>query len=818
MGSNQDERLDTNLIFDPAQADVSFGKGRSRDNKKAKQSPPKASVGNASTPRKTSSSANHTNPVKPRSGTNHSTLPRSTGGNPPGMNQKASSGALGTVSGPKLQDLWDSVTVFLRRFGLPIALAMVLIFLIRGCNAPQRKIESSLEDGKYSEAVTLYMKKIQGNERKETRILELFEDSAFEIKGQYAAQKLSAQEARAQLAALEKIGEPDLNSTIAQILNVLSASEAAEELYLSGSYAKAMNAYLQIDPSDGMDKRIETFITGCIDGLVNKAENNKNPKKVETELLEAAQLLQDDDSHKEDYDRLQTAYCQLMARVVEDKIKKSDFSDDIYVRLCQGIERFPGANELEQLKQEYQKHLEKDIEQKVKEKLSKFQFREAEELVDSVLQSDPENAFFLDLNAQINREKSVYEVGIREHVEKLTAELKYDEALSYLKKRQNESKNNPFLNELYKQTEEAYHGLIREKYQELLNNGQFAAALDQVYAELVKYPGDAVLIGYVKEICAGRQNQNSEEAVLNIDGAKFVSASGTAVEDGAAKTFPISYTVAGTYSIRSRDMVNGLRIFVQVFDDKEKAVFSGRFSNDEESVFQLTENGSYKLVVTPDRGEGEYFLLIGKPKETVNITEYTVVNDSIEYDEQKNIYLFTPDETGRYRFIVSNMVNGFAVQITVKDHLNYDVAPVAEDSELTIDQGLTFELTAGQTYRIQVAQKKSTGSYELHIWRQQETLPLFTAVQLNDSISYKHQQNHYTFTAPKTKTYQLQVSGLKSGLKVELCTRDNQGYTIGEDKYLKESGTVDLELEAGKTYSITLCYSEDFGNYTISIK
>lgn len=813
MSSNLDEHVDTNLVFDPAIANATFGSGRSKDNKKEKQTPPKGPVRHASTPRKPTPSVGQHKPVKPGTGTNPGTSPRSTGGNPTGTKQQT-----GSVSVPKQQSLQDRVKDFSRRFGLPILLVVLLILQLHACNTPQRKIENFLEDGKYSEAVTLYLEKIQGNEQKEPRILELFEDSALEIKRQYAAQQLSVQDARAQLAELKKIGNDDLNNTITQILNVLAVSDTAESLYNAKCYAQALNHYLRMDPSDGMDKRIQAFITNCIEGLVSKAKNPQSSWNVETELLDAAELLQNNDSYKEGYEQLQTAYCQLMTQVVEDHIEQSDFSDDLYVRLCQGIERFPDANELEQLKQEYQKHLEADIRRRVKEKLQKSEFAEAEAIVDSVLQNDPENATYLDLKVQIAQKKGLYEDKIREDVGKLTAEQKYDEAFAYLKERQEESKDNPFLIELYMQTEHAYHELIRETYQALSQKGQFAAALELVYAELAKYPDDAVLIGYVKEICAGRQNQHSEEAALNIEGAKFVPAKGTAVKDGEAKTFPLSFTVAGTYSIRSSEMVKDLRILVQVCDDKGHDIRSEYLYNDQEFTFQLTENKSYSLVVSPNRGEGEYLLTIGKPKETANITEYVIVNDSIEYDEQKNVYLFTPDVTGLYRFSVSNMRNGFSVQLTVKNHLNYDVVPVKEDTELTIDQGLTFELTAGQTYHIYVSQKKSTGAYELHIWRQQETLPLLTAVQLSDTISYQHQQNHYTFTAPYTKTYQLQISGLKNGMTVELRTRDDQGYPVGEDKLLKETGTVELELEAGKTYSIALCYSKEFGNYTISIK
>lgn len=124
---------------------------------------------------------------------------------------------------------------------------------------------------------------------------------------------------------------------------------------------------------------------------------------------------------------------------------------------------------------------------------------------------------------------------------------------------------------------------------------------------------------------------------------------------------------------------------------------------------------------------GSYTLYIGKPKPSVDISEYTLVNDSIEFKKQRNYYTFTPKRNGTYYFGFTNIPEGYKYEVNVYN-------PGGEN--LTFGNlyrtYATLSLTNGQPYTIVVSDYGYHGDYSLitvskkKLWIYQITMSLKT--------------------------------------------------------------------------------------------
>lgn len=803
---NWDEKLRDGMRFDPADANTSFGAGYSRDKKKAKQvtppSPPKKQT-------QTGNAAAGTGRSNQKSGT----APSGSKSAPPtAPTRPARSGASAGSVADRIREKLPYI--------LGAAL-LVLLFglLIRGCNSPHRRIGNMLEEGSYNEAVSTYLEEVKGNEYMENRLLDEFMDSVHSIKTRYAAQEISCQSAGVLLTELGRIGSEALTEEITAVQKIMSDLDRGEQLCAAGDYAGAIEVCLQVDGSDGMDRRIGNCLTKCVSALVTDAKNVRiiAPGDEEAELLKAAALLQTDGGHTKEAAQLEEAYVELMTRITEDRIERKVFSDDVYDRLCDGSAVFPENKALSALLSGYRLQLEAYVTEQVDQYLKEYEFARAEELVSEKLKSDPENERFLKLQKRIATEKSVYDEAVTAHVLELLAGEKYDDALAYLDDRMKESSNNPTLINLFNNTRKTYLDLIRTEYQTYRDQGEYVRALKLLYGKIEQYPGDSVFLDWLEDVCTTRMEKAAEVRKKTAPENQCPPGGADITMDSPPKLFPVSYTVAGVYSIRSSEMVNGLKVRVRMLNSKGEELFDQYYENDQEHTFRLTQDDSYQMEVTPVAGEGHYRMEIWKPKKTVRIDGYDVIHDSIAYLDQENFYSFTPGVDGLYRFDVSDMVNGLAVRITVTDHLNFPVNAVREDSSLTIDEGQSFDLIGGQTYRVAVTQVSGTGSYKMTVGRQQERLPMASGIALDDAITFVDQHNQYSFTADHTKRYTLRVRGMASGMKVSVSVLNDNNYQVGETATLANGEALQLDLEEGEKYFITVRYDTDFGVYQVRI-
>lgn len=60
-------------------------------------------------------------------------------------------------------------------------------------------------------------------------------------------------------------------------------------------------------------------------------------------------------------------------------------------------------------------------------------------------------------------------------------------------------------------------------------------------------------------------------------------------------------------------------------------------------------------MVDPSRLSNNYILSIGIKKETIDISDLTSISDSIEYKEQRNVYTYFAERTGKVTFTLEGM-------------------------------------------------------------------------------------------------------------------------------------------------------------------
>ena len=109
-----------------------------------------------------------------------------------------------------------------------------------------------------------------------------------------------------------------------------------------------------------------------------------------------------------------------------------------------------------------------------------------------------------------------------------------------------------------------------------------------------------------------------------------------------------------------------------------------------------------------DSDYSSYKLKIGMQKETVDISDYDIISDSVTFTDQRNVYTFTPDESGKYKFTLTDFNADCSFRLMAWD--NYDSTIM----DTYYEEG-TVSLESGITYEIQVRQDSSIGSNNLNI-------------------------------------------------------------------------------------------------------
>ncbi|MCL2810972.1 MAG: hypothetical protein FWD25_03685 [Clostridia bacterium] len=205
-----------------------------------------------------------------------------------------------------------------------------------------------------------------------------------------------------------------------------------------------------------------------------------------------------------------------------------------------------------------------------------------------------------------------------------------------------------------------------------------------------------------------------------------------------------------------------------------------------------------------------YTLIVWHQKPIVNISAYSEVRDSMQYDSQMNDYSFTPLINGNYRFEISGLTSGH-VNVTILNSDGFELARTTRRN----GEGINLTLEAGETYSISIGHWNVISPYTLIAWHQKPTVDVFQHSEVRDSIQYDSQRNGYSFTPLINGNYRFEISGLTSG-HVNVTILNSDGFELARTTRRNEEG-INLTLEAGETYSISIGHWNVISPYTLNI-
>lgn len=125
----------------------------------------------------------------------------------------------------------------------------------------------------------------------------------------------------------------------------------------------------------------------------------------------------------------------------------------------------------------------------------------------------------------------------------------------------------------------------------------------------------------------------------------------------------------------------------------------------------LEAGETYSIQVRQDSGLGSYKMVIGYQKETVNITGYDLITDSLTFDDQKNVYIFTPAYSGTVSLTIGDYNSSCSMRLMAWDEFENNILD-------TYNEHGTISVEANKTYEIQVRQDDGYCSYSLYIEKQ----------------------------------------------------------------------------------------------------
>ena len=193
------------------------------------------------------------------------------------------------------------------------------------------------------------------------------------------------------------------------------------------------------------------------------------------------------------------------------------------------------------------------------------------------------------------------------------------------------------------------------------------------------------------------------------DISSFFAVDDTIQHIGQRNLYTFVPQLTTSYEFGISNVPAGCEYLIQVVNAGGNAIsnqyWNSSYGNNESQSVNLSKGETYTIIVRPaSTGFGSYTLNIGSYKDAVDISEFDDISDSLQYRLQRNQYTFTPQTTGTYQFILSNIPSGYEYMIQVWNAAGDAISNQYWNSTYGNDEGQSVDLTGGQTYTIIVRQ------------------------------------------------------------------------------------------------------------------
>lgn len=187
-----------------------------------------------------------------------------------------------------------------------------------------------------------------------------------------------------------------------------------------------------------------------------------------------------------------------------------------------------------------------------------------------------------------------------------------------------------------------------------------------------------------------------------------------------------------------------------------------------------------------------------RESEELDITGYTTITDSVEYDDEKNTYYYTTTETGYYGLNVTSLQAGNRIKIRILDEEGYELW----DYYALRDTDVLMKLEAGETCKIIVRQVDGYGDYTLEMSPQKATVKLTYNKEITDHIEFIGQRNNYTFKPGENGDYSITLTHIPNGKEIDIFVYDEEGYVVESKERMTRDKSFSFYLENNQVYTI----------------
>lgn len=301
---------------------------------------------------------------------------------------------------------------------------------------------------------------------------------------------------------------------------------------------------------------------------------------------------------------------------------------------------------------------------------------------------------------------------------------------------------------------------------------------------------------YTNGPCDYSVNIGTPIEIHNITGSSTVSGSITYCDQKDRYLYTAS--ISGTYRFEIKlDAAAEVRIRISGENGKSIDYGSNALSID------LEAEKTYILSVEYRNGPCDYNLILGVPQAIQDITGISTVSGNMIYQNQKDRYDYTAPISGTYRFdTVLSSGGEVRVRLSGKNGKNIDYNT----------NGLTIDLTAGETYILSIEYRNAPCEYTLNIGIPMEPEAITENDFIYGSITYRDQKDRYLYIAPYTGIYYFNTE-VSNDADVRVRVSGENGKTLNSN-----TNGVRIEMEEGKLYILSIEYKNGFCEYEVYIE
>ena len=185
--------------------------------------------------------------------------------------------------------------------------------------------------------------------------------------------------------------------------------------------------------------------------------------------------------------------------------------------------------------------------------------------------------------------------------------------------------------------------------------------------------------------------------------------------EGQKDLYCITPISNGRYRFELSNVSVGVVYSFSFLDSNGQSLNTGRFNNDTYGfTLDLTAGEQRYIQVRQVTGFGQYTLTIGTQNEYIDISDIASIDGSIQFEGQRNIYIFTVPSTSTYIFELTEMPGNsdYFIGLCTSSDAEFGINTV----KLSDGHGISVPLTEGTTYYVRVSSQNSIfGSYKLNI-------------------------------------------------------------------------------------------------------